>query len=131
MRTYITHAIRKFAQRNATLIELDRRVTYNVVKAMVYTVRLLFNDLPAVVSMPLTPPHPLLRLLVKPMPTFSSSDVGKRVVVQGYDGIKGTIRFVGEHAEDGTARVGVEMDDSVGKNNGKVKVSEEDIHKKK
>ena len=65
------------------------------------------------------------------MPTFSSSDVGKRVVVQGYDGIKGTIRFVGEHAEDGTARVGVEMDDSVGKNNGKVKVSEEDIHKKK
>ena len=62
---------------------------------------------------------------------FSSSDVGKRVVVQGYDGIKGTIRFVGEHAEDGTARVGVEMDDSVGKNNGKVKVSEEDIHKKK
>ena len=57
------------------------------------------------------------------MPTFSSSDVGKRVLVQGYDG-KGTIRFVGEHAEDGTARVGVEMDDSVGKNNGKVKVSE-------
>lgn len=34
MRTYITHAIRKFAQRNATLIELDRRVTYNMVKAM-------------------------------------------------------------------------------------------------
>lgn len=58
------------------------------------------------------------------MPKFSSSDVGKRVVVQGHDGVKGTIRFVGEHAEDGTARVGVEMDDPVGKNNGKVKVSD-------
>ena len=56
------------------------------------------------------------------MPKFSSSDVGKRVVVQGHDGVKGTIRFVGEHAEDCTARVGVEMDDPVGKNNGKVKV---------
>ena len=50
--------------------------------------------------------------------------MGKRVVVQGHDGVKGTIRFVGEHAEDGTARVGVEMDDPVGKNNGKVKVSD-------
>ena len=140
MRTYITHAIRKFALVSLSHFHLLVIMCTWCRPLPVYTVRLLFNDLPAVVSMPLTPPHPLskqtnkqtpLRLLVKPMPTFSSSDVGKRVVVQGYDGIKGTIRFVGEHAEDGTARVGVEMDDSVGKNNGKVKVSEEDIHKKK
>ena len=131
MRTYITHAIRKFALVSFSHFHLLVIMCTWCRPLPVYTVRLLFNDLPAVVSMPLTHPHPLLRLLVKPMPTFSSSDVGKRVVVQGYDGIKGTIRFVGEHAEDGTARVGVEMDDSVGKNNGKVKVSEEDIHKKK
>ena len=38
----------------------------------------------------------------------------------GYDG-KGTIRFVGKHFESGSARVGVEMDTMVGKNNGTVK----------
>lgn len=55
------------------------------------------------------------------MTKFESSDVRKRVVVQGYS-VKGTVRFVGAHAEDGTACVGVELDDAVGKNNGTVKV---------
>ena len=33
----------------------------------------------------------------------------------------GTVRFFGKHAESGSARVGVELDTMVGKNNGTVK----------
>lgn len=55
-------------------------------------------------------------------PTLKKADVGKRVTVEGYDDVKGTIRFVGKHAKDGTLRVGVELDTPVGKNNGTVKV---------
>ena len=58
---------------------------------------------------------------------FLATDVRKRVVIQGYDGIKGTIRFIGVHAEDGTDRIGVELDNPVGKNNGTVKVSRSTI----
>eukprot|EP00729_Bicosta_minor_P016960 gene16960-16888_t len=54
-------------------------------------------------------------------PGFKKADVGQRVTVQGYDGVKGTIRFVGKHAVEKTRRVGVELDKPVGKSNGTVK----------
>ena len=46
--------------------------------------------------------------------------VGDRVSVEGKGA--GVVRFVGPHAENGKPRVGVELDDAVGKNNGTVKV---------
>jgi len=46
--------------------------------------------------------------------------VGDRVSVEGKGA--GVVRFVGPHAENGQPRVGVELDDAVGKNNGTVKV---------
>ena len=45
--------------------------------------------------------------------------VGDRVSVEGKGA--GVVRFVGPHAENGKPRVGVELDDAVGKNNGTVK----------
>jgi hypothetical protein len=52
---------------------------------------------------------------------FKKIDVGKRVTVEGYNGFKGTIRFVGKHAIEKTPRVGVELDEPIGKSNGTVK----------
>ena len=46
--------------------------------------------------------------------------VGDRVAVEGKG--NGVVRFVGPHAAYGTPRIGVELDDPVGKNNGTVKV---------
>ena len=46
--------------------------------------------------------------------------VGDRVAVEGKG--NGVVRFVGLHAENGKPRIGVELDDPVGKNNGTVKV---------
>ena len=46
--------------------------------------------------------------------------VGSRVAVKGKG--TGVVRFVGRHAENGQPRIGVELDDPVGKNNGTVKV---------
>ena len=51
---------------------------------------------------------------------FEESDVGSRCMVEGYDSI-GTIRFVGEHVHMGGFRVGVELDDAIGRNNGTVR----------
>jgi hypothetical protein len=45
--------------------------------------------------------------------------VGDRVSVEGKGA--GIVRFVGPHAENGKPRVGVELDDAIGKNNGTVK----------
>ena len=45
--------------------------------------------------------------------------VGTVVQVEGYD-CEGTVRFVGNHQEKGTPRVGVELDQAVGKSNGTV-----------
>jgi hypothetical protein len=45
--------------------------------------------------------------------------VGDRVAVGGKG--NGIVRFVGSHAENGNPRIGVELDDPVGKNNGTVK----------
>lgn len=53
--------------------------------------------------------------------TFKKADIGKRVTVQGYEGVTGTIRFVGKHVVEKTLRVGVELDKPVGKSNGTVK----------
>ena len=50
---------------------------------------------------------------------FTTSDVGKRVLVEGYDSV-GTLRFVGKHHVKNVYRCGVELDDNVGKNNGKI-----------
>ena len=41
-------------------------------------------------------------------------------MVEGYNSI-GTIRFVGEHIHAGGFRVGVELDDAIGRNNGMVR----------
>lgn len=62
------------------------------------------------------------RIQLHIMATFKKTDVGKRVTVEGYEGMKGTIRFVGKHIKEGTTRIGVELDKPVGKNNGTVKV---------
>ena len=45
--------------------------------------------------------------------------LGDRVTVEGY-GVPGTVRFLGKHAEAGSKRVGVELDDAIGKNSGTV-----------
>ena len=45
-------------------------------------------------------------------------DVGKRCVVAGYDGVEGTIRFVGVSGDDGKKKVGVELDQPSGKHSG-------------
>ena len=50
----------------------------------------------------------------------TQSDVGKRVLVTGFD-CEGTLRFFGPHAEGGKKRAGVELDQAVGKNSGTVK----------
>ena len=55
------------------------------------------------------------------MPDIEISDIGSRVTVTGYD-CSGTIRFVGKHATEKSKRVGVELDEPIGKNNGSVKV---------
>ena len=46
--------------------------------------------------------------------------VGYRCSVTGFE-CNGTIRFVGAHATEGTPRVGVELDQPIGKHNGKSK----------
>lgn len=51
--------------------------------------------------------------------TVTKDDVGKRVVVSGYDCL-GTLRFVGIHRVHQTPRVGIELDAPVGKNSGTV-----------
>ena len=50
-------------------------------------------------------------------PGLTAADVGKTCSVEGYD-CKGTIRFVGPHAEDGKEKVGVELMEALGKHNG-------------
>jgi hypothetical protein len=52
---------------------------------------------------------------------LTKAHVGSRCTVQGIDGCEGTIRFVGKHKEDGKKKVGVEMDQPVGKHKGTVK----------
>ena len=54
------------------------------------------------------------------MPSIRAADVGRRATVGGYG--KGTVRFVGTHVESGSPKVGVELDNPDGKNNGKIKV---------
>ena len=49
-----------------------------------------------------------------------AKSVGKRCTVDGVD-CEGTIRFVGPHHETGKDRVGVELDEAVGKHSGTVK----------
>ena len=49
----------------------------------------------------------------------SSSDVGRRVRVEGYTCI-GVLRYVGPHKVSGKPRCGVELDLPLGKNNGTV-----------
>ena len=51
---------------------------------------------------------------------FEKDDIGTRCMVEGYNSI-GTIRFVGEHIHAGGFRVGVELDDAIGRNNGTVR----------
>eukprot|EP00041_Stephanoeca_diplocostata_P020986 m.480615 g.480615 ORF g.480615 m.480615 type:complete len:725 (+) comp21708_c0_seq2:110-2284(+) len=51
--------------------------------------------------------------------TVTKDDVGKRVVVSGYDCL-GTLRFVGIHFVHQTPRVGIELDAPIGKNSGTV-----------
>jgi len=52
---------------------------------------------------------------------FTKNDIGKRVEVLGFEGTGGSIRFVGVHHETYKPRIGVEMDDPVGKHNGTMK----------
>ena len=52
-------------------------------------------------------------------PVDTTVRVGCRCTVRGYE-CKGTVRFVGEHHQTGKPRVGVELDDPVGKHNGTV-----------
>ena len=75
----------------------------------------------------------LVALMLRPVHLFRSAgtdggylqvggdvSVGDRVAVEGKG--NGVVRFVGLHAENGKPRIGVELDDPVGKNNGTVKV---------
>ena len=48
---------------------------------------------------------------------FTNTDVGKKVMVDGYDS-SGTIVFVGPHHVNKTARIGIVFDKSVGRMNG-------------
>lgn len=50
---------------------------------------------------------------------FTEEDIGKRVLVEGYDSI-GTLRFCGNHVSKGGMRCGIELDNPVGRNNGTV-----------
>lgn len=50
--------------------------------------------------------------------TGKLEDVGKRCTVSGYDGVTGTIRFVGVCGDDGKKKVGVELDQPKGKHSG-------------
>ena len=50
---------------------------------------------------------------------FTEEDIGKRVLVEGYDSI-GTLRFCGHHATKAGMRCGIELDNPVGRNNGTV-----------
>lgn len=50
---------------------------------------------------------------------FTQEDIGKRVLVEGYDSI-GTLRFCGNHASKPGMRCGVELDDKIGRNDGTV-----------
>ena len=45
--------------------------------------------------------------------------LGGRVAVKGYD-CAGTVRFIGDHHSKGAPRIGVELDEPAGKNNGTV-----------
>ena len=54
---------------------------------------------------------------------ISKKSVGKRCMVEGFD-CDGTIRFFGKHHETGKDRVGVELDEAVGKHSGTVKDNE-------
>ncbi len=51
---------------------------------------------------------------------FSEEDIGKRCMVEGYDCI-GTVRFVGMHVNENIMRIGIELDEAIGKNNGTVR----------
>ena len=51
---------------------------------------------------------------------FTDEDINKRCMVEGYDCI-GTIRFVGMHAHENVMRIGIELDEAIGKNNGIVR----------
>ena len=46
-------------------------------------------------------------------------EINSRVRVLGYDCL-GTVRFVGIHSTKGTRRIGVELDEPIGKHNGTV-----------
>lgn len=50
---------------------------------------------------------------------FGLADIGTEVVVGGFG--KGTLRFVGLHDNDGRERLGIELDQPVGKNDGTVR----------
>ena len=52
--------------------------------------------------------------------SFTSESIGKRVIVDGYDSI-GTIAFVGNHHIDNNPRIGIILDNKVGRNNGTIK----------
>ena len=51
---------------------------------------------------------------------YTEADIGKMVQVEGYNS-QGTIRFVGPHHENGSARVGVELESPEAKSDGKFK----------
>ena len=57
--------------------------------------------------------------------TAGDVSVGDRVSVDGKG--HGVVRFVGPHAKSGKPRIGVELDEALGKNNGTVKVCERDM----
>jgi dynactin complex subunit len=56
---------------------------------------------------------------VKPLRPVVVADVGKRVVIRGYS-CHGTLRFIGLHHKKKGLRVGVELDNPDGKNDGTV-----------
>eukprot|EP00040_Diaphanoeca_grandis_P024480 m.134549 g.134549 ORF g.134549 m.134549 type:complete len:1212 (-) comp29744_c1_seq4:108-3743(-) len=51
---------------------------------------------------------------------MTAADVGKRCTVKGYD-CEGVIRFVGPDVTSGKVKVGIELDEPLGKNDGNVK----------
>ena len=55
---------------------------------------------------------------------ITEADVGRRCVVEGYE-VQGVVRFVGAHATKKGPRVGVELDEAVGINNGTIAVSQD------
>lgn len=50
---------------------------------------------------------------------LSSLEIGDRCNVEGYEA-EGTVKFIGSHAQKRGARLGVELDDATGNNNGTV-----------